>query len=199
MLFITQPEARPNGYVHLSSSTQWERWLRANIPETLHREVRRRLTSNIKHLLVGLELKAALIEPHQNRAPGERPVLFEPYFQNLILEFCVGAFSVLEGLGSAYYLAKIGQDGIDGPRIRREDWLEALAAVYDENGDQGLKAAVETTLMVRDKLHQDRLGVREDIDWHALSYEGAFSPARQAIQTLLRREADAVPEASNLH
>ena len=53
--------------------------------------------------------------------------------------------------------------------------------------------------MVRDKLHQDRLGVREDIDWHALSYEGAFSPARQAIQTLLRREADAVPEASNLH
>jgi hypothetical protein len=53
-------------------------------------------------------------------------------------------------------------------------------------------------LAVRDRLHQDRLGARADIDWHSLSYEDAFEPASRAISTLLLREAQAVPERTNL-
>ena len=198
MFFITQSDERPDGYVVLSESREWVRWLHQNIPEAVHREIRSRLNSNLKHILVGLELKAALIEPHENRGPGERPVLFEPYFQNLISEFCVGAFSVVEGLGAAHWLAQNGQDGRDGPRINREEWLPALRAEYDENGEHGLGGWVDATLAVRDKLHQDRLGLRENIDWHAISYDGAFMPARRAIGILLRRNADLVPGDSNL-
>lgn len=199
VLFITQPSDRPDGYVVLSESSHWVRWLSRNIPPSLHREVRRRLSSNLKHLLVGLELKAALIFPHHYRTASERPVLFEPYFQNLILEFCVGAFSVLEGLGSAQWLAHQGSDGSDSPRITRDQWLAALSAVYDQKGEHGLVDAVGRTLAVRDKLHQDRLGSREDIDWHALSYEEAFVPASHAIRTVLRHDLNAVPATSNLH
>lgn len=198
MFFITQPEARPDGYVVLSESHQWIRWLDRNIPVVLDCQVRRRLISNLKHLLVGLELKAALIGPHHHRGANERPVLFESYFQNLILEFCVGAFSVLEDLGSAHQLAQEGRDGSDGPHVRREHWLPALCAVYDETSEHGLRDSLDRTLAVRDRLHQDWLGARENIDWHAFSYDGAFVPASGAIRTLLRREADAVPGTSNL-
>jgi hypothetical protein len=197
MFYIT--DERPDGYVVLSESNQWVRWLIRNVPDTLDREVRRRLKSNLKHLLVSLELKTALINPHAHRGSQHHSVLFEPYFQNLILEFCVAAFSVLEGLGSALWLHQNGRDGGNSPRINRADWLPALCAVYDETGKHGLYNAVERTLVVRDKLHQDRLGARENIDWHALSYEAAFAPASHAIRTLLRREADAVPDTSNLH
>ncbi|HEX4694457.1 hypothetical protein [Sphingomonas sp.] len=199
MLFITRQEVRPDGYVNLSDSNSWTRWLYRVVPERIHRTVRDRLVSNLKHLIVGLELKAALIGQHHHRAKGERPVLFEPYFQNLILEFCVASFSVFEGLGSAQWLDQQGQDGADGPKIQRNQWLPALAAVYDETGEHGLAANVENTLAVRDRLHQDKLGARDDIDWHAFSYDAAFAPASAAIRTLLRREADSVPAASNLH
>jgi len=199
VFFITRPDERPDGYVVLSESNQWVRWLRRNIPSELDQEIRRRLTSNLKHLIVGLELKAALIRPHHHRTPEERSVLFEPYFQNLILEFCVATFSVLEGLGSAHWLRQNGQNGGAAPRINRNQWLPALCAVYDETGEYGLHDSVERTLAVRDKLHQDQLGARENIDWHAFSYEAAFVPASSAIRTLLRREAKAVPEGSNLH
>lgn len=199
MFFITQPEVRPDGFVVLSESSQWVGWLYRNIPETLDREIRHRLNSNLKHLLVGLELKAALIEPHHNRGVGERPVLFEPYFQNLILEFCVAAFSVLEGLGSAHWLDQNDCDGSDGLRIPRDDWLHALGVVYDEQDQHGLRDAVEATLAVRDKLHQDRVGMRENIDWHAFSYDGAFIPSRRAIRTVLCHDVEGVPPTSNLH
>lgn len=199
MFIITETEERPDGYVVLSTSSQWVQWLHRNIPDALAYEIRRRLKSNLKHLLVGLELKAALIEPHHNRGPGGREVLFEPYFQNLISEFCVAAFSVLEGLGAAHWLGRNERDGSDAPRIGRNEWLPALCAVYDEQGDYHLRDAVESTLAVRDKLHQDRMGARENIDWHAFSYEGAYMPARHAIRTILRREAEVVPETSNLH
>jgi hypothetical protein len=38
-----------------------------------------------------------------------------------------------------------------------------------------------------------------NIAWHALGYEPAFIPASHAICTLLRQDADAVPERSNLN
>lgn len=195
MFYIT--DHKPGGYVHLSSSNHWVRWLARNTPALVHRDVRIRLNSNLKHLLVGMEMKTALIEGHE-QARAEHSILFEPYFQNFISEFCVAAFSVLEGLGSAHWLAQNGLDGVDGPMIYRNQWQPALIAVYDENGEHGLNDNVETTLTVRDKLHQDRLGAREDIDWNVFSYEEAFIPARRAIAALLRREPELVPETSNL-
>ena len=198
MFFIIQSDERPNRYVVLSQSSQWTVWLNRNVPAELDRDVRRRLLSNLKHLLAGLELKAALITPHAHRGVGDQSVLFEPYFQNLILEFCVATFSVLEGLGSAHWLAQQGLDGSAGDRVSRPQWSDALCVLYDENGEHGLAAAITSTLGVRDKLHQDRLGLREDIDWHSLSFDAAFVPASHGLRILLRREADAVPPASNL-
>jgi hypothetical protein len=198
MFFVNNTDERPDGYVVLTESSKWVIWLNRNIPPQLDLHVRRRLTSNLKHLLVGLELKAELIKPHNFRGPGERPVLFEPYFQNFILEFCVGAFSVIEGLGSAHRLAQQGLDGSNAPIIARQHWLEALCAAYDETGEFGLRDDVNSTLAIRDLLHQDRLGAREDIDWHVLSYDGAFTPASEAIRKILQRNADLVPQTSNL-
>lgn len=199
MFYLTQLDERPNGYVVLSEANQWKPWLSRNIPAELYVDVRQRLISNLKHLLVGLELKTALIIPHQHGGPQARPVLFESYFQNLILEFGVAAFSVLEGLGSAHWLRQNGQDGSAVPHISRAQWSPALCAVYDDTGEHGLADAIGRTLDVRDKLHQDKLGARADIDWHSLSYEAAFVPASHAVRVLLRREADAVPASSNLH
>lgn len=199
MFYITQPDDRPDGYIHLSESAQWVPWLNRNIPENLDAEVRRRLNSNLKHLIVGLELKTALIVPHRFRGTNGRPMLYEPYYQNLIQEFCVGAFSVIEGLGAAQWLSQNGRDGADGQRISRNQWRASLRIVYDETGEHGLDEAVGRTLSVRDKLHQDQIGARAEIDWHAFSYDVAFVPASHAIRTLLRRESGAVPETSNLH
>lgn len=198
MFFVIESDDRPNGYVMLSSANQWECWLGRNIPGSLDNEVRRRLISNLKHIIVGLELKAALIDPHAHRGANGRPMLFESYFQNLIQEFCVGAFSVLEGLGSAQWLHHNGHDGAAAPRIGREAWRPVLCAAYDANGEYGLNNAVERTLAVRDLLHQDRLGARENIDWHAFSYDAAFVPASSAIRTLLRCDPEHVPAITNL-
>ena len=181
MFYIT--DDRPEGYVVLSTAAQWVRWLWRNIPDTLHRDVQMRLSSNLKHLLVGMELKAALVEGHE-QFRHEHSLLFESYFQNFISEFCVATFSVFEGLGAAHWLAQNGQDGTNGPPINRNQWRPVLRAVYDENGEYGLDDNVEVTQAVRDKLHQDRLGARENIDWHDFDYEAAFIPARRAIATL---------------
>ena len=199
MYFITAPDERPDGWVHLSDANHWSAWLRRNIPTELHQEVRSRLASNLKHIIVGLELKKALILPHAQSGQGQCGVLFEPYFQTLIFEFCVGAFSVFEGLGAAHWLSQNGHDGADRRKIHRNDWRPSLCAVYDLIGEHGLDATVLATSDVRDKLHQDQIGARTEIDWHALGYESAFIPASHAIGTLLRREADAVPERSNLN
>lgn len=198
MFFIVGPDARPQGYEVVNETTAWTPWLSRNIPGGLSLDVKRRLSSNLKHLLAGLELKAALIAGHRDRGPADRPVLFESYFQILILEFCVGAFSVFEGLGAAYWLDQEGRDGADAPRVSRERWLPALCAIYDAEGEHGLARSVEATLAVRDLLHQDRLGARETIDWHALNYEAAFVPASTAIRVLLMREAEFAPDRSTL-
>ncbi len=198
MFFVVNADERPDGYVVLTESHRWAVWLHQNIPPQLDVQVRRRLSSNLRHLLVGLELKAELIKPHNFRGSGDRPVLFEPYFQNFILEFCVGAFSVIEGLGSAHRLAQQGLDGSNAPFIARQHWIDALCAAYDETGEYGLSDDVNATLAVRDLLHQDRLGAREEIDWHALSYEVAFTPASEAIRKLLQRHSGLVPATTNL-
>lgn len=199
MLFIIRSDERPAGYVHLSTANAWVTWLDRNIPAGLHADVRHRLNSNLKHLLVGLELKAGLIDPHAHRAHNEPSVVFEPYFQNLIMEFGLAAFSVLEGLGSGHWLNQNGHNGADAMRIGRDAWRAALCSVYDPDGGHGLDGDVVRTLALRDLLHQDRLGARANIDWHAMTYEAAFEPASRAIRTLLLREAGVVPAATNLN
>lgn len=198
MFYFIRADERPTEWVALSWSADWLPWLGANIPQALQVEVKRRLKSNLKHLLVGLEMKAALIEPHGKRGRGERGVLFEPYFQNLIQEFCVGTYSVLEGLGAAHWLEQNGNDGALAPRIGRLQWGAALSAVYDPEGESGLAALAEEIADLRDRLHQDRLGAREDIDWHAFSYDDAYAQSKAAIQIVLSRRGELVPERSNL-
>ena len=51
---------------------------------------------------------------------------------------------------------------------------------------------------VHDLLHQDRLGAREDIDWHSMCYEEAFLPALSAMRGLLKQHSDRVPEETIL-
>jgi len=195
MFYIT--DAKPAGYVNNSISSDWEAWIGCCLPEGLHTKVRSHLISNLKHLLVALELKAGLIVPHAERGSGPS-ILFEPYFQLLIFEFCVGAFSICEGLGSALWLRENKRDGAASNRIRHDEWLPSLARKFDPCGDLSLSGDVNRVRGVRDKLHQDRLGARENIDWHAFSYADAFTPALRAMRHLLQTNSQDVPPQTNL-
>jgi hypothetical protein len=188
---------KPSGYVNISNSSDWEVWIRNCLPAGLHQEVQRRLISNLKHVLVGLEMKAALIVPHAKRGNGPS-ILFEPYFHILNFEFCVGMFSICEGLGSALWLRENKLDGSAANLIAIEQWKSSLAKKFDPEAKLGLDADVGSVKGVRDKLHQDRLGARESIDWHAFSYDEAFTPAARAVRCLLGTNTSDVPKATNL-
>ncbi len=47
----------PPGYRVLSLASHWVRWIAHVLPPNLDRDVRERLKSNLKHVLVGLEMK----------------------------------------------------------------------------------------------------------------------------------------------
>lgn len=185
------------GFTANSTSSEWEAWLSSVIPNEAHEEVRRRLRSNLKHIIVGLEMKAGLLIPHGEKLVG-RPVLFEPYSQIMTFEFCVGTFSVCEGLGSILHLTDEGDDGSSGKRVPTKRWISALIEHFDEDDDLQLSAGVEVVKSVRDLLHQDRLGAREDIDWHSMGYKEAFLPALSAMRGLLNQQSDRVPEKTIL-
>lgn len=187
----------PPGFQAISTSAEWAGWLIAAVPAGANVEVKRRLKSNLKHILVGLEMKAGLVVPHGERGAG-RSVLFEPYCQIMTFEFSVGVFSVCEGLGSIYHLLSIGNDGGAAPRVAPNDWITALCREFDPAGADGLEVNVRHTKDVRDKIHQDRLGARADIDWHDFGYGEAFIPARNALQPLLQKFESQVPAATNL-
>ncbi|MCA6116909.1 hypothetical protein J6524_18790 [Bradyrhizobium sp. WSM 1738] len=74
---IELPE-QPSGYVNLSTASDWEAWIRKCLPEGLHQEVQRRLISNLKHVLVGLKMKAALIVFAADRMSGSKRLWLEP-------------------------------------------------------------------------------------------------------------------------
>lgn len=185
------------GFTANSTSSEWEPWLSSVIPNVAHEEVRRRLCSNLKHIIVGLEMKAGLLIPHGERLAG-RSVLFEPYSQIMTFEFCVGTFSVCEGLGSICYLTDQGDDGFSGKRVFPKHWIAALVEHFDEEGSLKLEAGVAVAKSVRDLLHQDRLGAREDIDWHSMGYEEAFLPALSVMRGLLSQQPERVPEKTIL-
>lgn len=193
---IELPET-PAGYVNVSTSADWEAWIRHSLPEGLDPEVQRRLVSNLKHIIVGLELKAALVVPHAKR--GDRPsILFEPYLHIINFEFCVGVFSICEGLGSALWLRENNLDGSAADRIRPLQWKPSLVKKFDPTDQFSLGADVDKVNNVRDKLHQDCLGARASIDWHAFSYKDAFVPAARAMRHLLQTDAEYVPQQTNL-
>ncbi len=197
MFYITSLPEQPEGYVNVSTSSQWERWVRRSLPEGLDAEVQRRLISNLKHVLVGLELKAALIVPHARRGSGPS-ILFEPYLHIMNFEFCVGTFSVFEGIGSALWLRENGFDGAAANRIGFDEWKPPLISTFDPEGEFALDAGVARVKSVRDKLHQDRLGARENIDWHSFSFEEAFVPAFNALCCVLLRNEEDLPHGTNL-
>jgi hypothetical protein len=190
---IELPE-QPSGYVNLSTASDWEAWIGKCLPAGLHQEVQRRLISNLKHVLVGLEMKAALIVPHAKRGK----LLFESYFHMLNFEFCVGLFSICEGLGSALWLRENGLDGSAADRISIGQWKPSLTKKFDPEAKSNLGADVDTVKSVRDKLHQDQLGARGNIDWHAFSYDKAFMPAARAMRCLLGTNTNEVPKETNL-
>lgn len=120
-------------------------------------------------------------------------ILFEPYFQIMNFEFCVVGFSICDGLGSALWLRENKRDGAASNRIRHEEWVPSLVRKFDPAEKLDLSNDVNRVRKVRDKLHQDRLGARENIDWHAFSYADAFTPAIRAIRCLLQTNAQDVP------
>ncbi|NTJ68654.1 hypothetical protein G6M50_30905 [Agrobacterium rhizogenes] len=197
MFYLAEYPDDPPGYVNLSTANEWDGWLVGIIPGSLHLDVRTRLRSNLKHILVGLEMKAALIVPHAMRVSG-KSVLFESYYQLIIFEFCVGVFSVCEGLGSALWLHNSNNDGATAPQIGVKKWNPALIAAADPEGTASLDAKLETVIGVRDKIHQDRLGARQSIDWHAFSYQAAFIPAKEALNTLFTFAPASIPNTTNL-
>lgn len=197
MFYLDDFPDDPPGFKAISTSADWVPWLLNVLPAGAHEIVRHRLQSNLKHIIVGLEMKAGLIIPHGEKLVG-KSVLFEPYCQIMTFEFCVGVFSVCEGFGSILHLVSEGDDGETGRRVQTDDWMTALVDHFDADGAHGLAGDVVTVKTVRDKIHQDRLGAREDIDWHEFGYEGAFLPAIAAIRTLLKLSTERVPEGTNL-
>jgi hypothetical protein len=139
-------------------------------------------------------MKAALIVPHAKQGR----LLFESYFHMLNFEFCVGMFSICEGLGSAIWLRENNLDGSAANLIAIKQWKPPLVKKFDPEGKLGLGADVDSVKGVRDKLHQDCLGARENIDWHAFSYDKAFTPATRAMRCLLSTNAGDVPKETNL-
>lgn len=194
---LPEPPEEAGGFVHVSTTVPWERWIIASLPAGLHDEVQARLRSNLKHILVALEMKAALIVPHAERGNGPS-ILFEPYLHMMSFEFCVGVFSVCEGIGAALWLRENGLDGDAAQGVYRPQWKPPLVAAFDPQGEFGLDALVDRVGAVRDKLHQDRLGARAQIDWHDFEYAAAFQPALAALHCLLRQNLDTVPVQSNL-
>jgi hypothetical protein len=197
MFYLAKYPDDPPGYEVLSESANWLSWLKNVIPTGIHKDVRNRLCSNLKHILVGLEMKAALIKPHATKI-SKKSVLFEPYCQIMTFEFNVGVFSVCEGIGAVHYLSEIGDDGSTSTHVKKDHWMEALCRQFDHSSEANLKSNLACVNSVRDKMHQDKLGARVKIDWHDFGYEKAFLPAFDALQPLLNKHVDEVPVQTNL-
>jgi hypothetical protein len=197
MFYLAKYPDKPPRFRVLSHSVSWVPWLGKLIPVGIHKDVSDRLTSNLKHILVGLEMKAALIVPHATNF-SKKPVLFEPYCQIMTFEFNIGVFSVCEGIGAVHHLSEIGDDGFTRKRVGKDDWKKALCTQFDLSGEADLKSNLECVNSVRDKMHQDILGTREKIDWHEFGYEKAFLPALHALQPLLKKHVEDVPKETNL-
>ena len=142
MFYLSELPDNPPGFNAISNPAEWEGWLIDALPREADVEIKRRLSSNLKHILVGLEMKAGLIIPHCTRVAAAPSILFESYCQTMIFEFCVGVYSVCEGLGSIHYLTSQGDDGAGGGAVYRQNWQDALVLVFDDTGEHDLREAV---------------------------------------------------------
>lgn len=186
------------GFVFQNATDPWLHWVHRQIPDRIHRDIRSNLASNLKHILVGLELKAGLLRAHHEREFGSNSRLYESYAQNINFEFCVGTYSVLEGIGSVCWFDQNEMDGANPGRIRRDDWRASLSAKYDPDNQRDLANLVNSVESVRDKLHQDKLVYRSQIDWHAFDAQRSFVPAITALQTIFDRSPQGLPGESTL-
>jgi hypothetical protein len=112
-------------------------------------------------------------------------VLFEPFYNTLILHFCIGTYSICEGLGAAFVLDARTDDGITGPFIPKKLWRPALINRLDPGGTTTLGDDLDTLISKRDLIHQDKLGARADIDWHSIGCDCAFLPAKRLIVAII--------------
>lgn len=185
------------GFTAATTSAEWSGHFISLVPKSLHADVRNRLRSNLGHILSSLDIQAGLITPHAER--GKRSsVLFEPFYNTLILHFCIGTYSICEGLGAAYVLEASGDDGLAGPFIQKKAWKPALLEQLDPKGATTLAGDLETVISKRDLIHRDKLGLRADIDWHAIGYEGAFLPAKRLVLGIIEHSEVPSPADTNL-
>lgn len=70
MFYLDNFSSDAPGFTANSISSEWEHWLTSVIPNEAHEEVRRRLRSNLKCIIVGLEMKAGLLIPHGESLAG---------------------------------------------------------------------------------------------------------------------------------
>jgi hypothetical protein len=66
-------------------------------------------------------------------------------------------------------------DGSAADRIAIEKVEPSLEKKFDPEAYLGLGADVDSVKSVRDKLHQDRLGARENIDWCVFVRQGVHA------------------------
>lgn len=186
-----------HGFTAATSSAEWSGHLIMLVPTSLHVDVQNRLRSNLAHILSSLDIEAGLILPHAERGTRSA-VLFEPFYNTLILHFCIGTHSICEGLGAAFVLNTLSDDGSTGPFIHKKDWGPALINRLDPKGTTTLGDDLETVISKRDLIHQDKLGVRADIDWHSIGYDSAFLPAKRLIAAIIERSGADAPADTNL-
>lgn len=186
-----------DGFTTATNSAEWHKHLKNLVPTSLHSDVQNRLRSNLAHILSSLDIEAGLILPHAERR-ARSAVLFEPFYNTLILHFCIGTYSICEGLGAAFVLDARTDDGITGPLIHKKDWKPALINRLDPEGTTTLVDDLEAVISKRDLIHQDKLGARADIDWHSIGYDSAFLPAKRLIAAIIVRSRADAPADTNI-
>ena len=181
MTLFRLSEYTENGYGFVMNSTvkKWESWLKVHIKVPEYDII---LIKNLAHIMLGLEMKAGLILAQQ-----KDNILYNPYIKILSFEFCVGVFSICEGLGS-------NRSG----STKKKEWKKALCDYFDSDETLNLKKNIETVIKIRDKIHQDKTDERDHIDYHSFRYEESFQPALELIQSLLKKSNECVPEGTNL-
>lgn len=190
--YLTDQPRGLDGFLYVTTASEWERWVNASIPADIQGLQRSHLESNLKHILCGLEMKAGLLEAHFCLPkPRQRNCLFESYAAIMTFEFNVGVYSLTEGLGSAMCIA-------DGrTKLNRAKWSVKLAdcvATHLSSFSEDLAAVQQT----RDRIHQDQAGNRGEIDWHRFQRSVGLLPAARVLGAIFREFSNHLPVNSNL-
>lgn len=173
----------------ISCGGGWAQWISSLLPDGADINVRKYGSNNLKHIIFGLELKHALLKPHYDRN-NNKNILFEPYAHIMTFEFCVGVFSICEFIGVSLSVTN------ENRRVNRKCWKKALCQNF--SGDNEFEKDLDTVCQVRDRLHQDRLSSRRQIDWHDFGDESALQPAMRTLNVLFLKNSKMVPQDTNL-